>query len=540
MIYGPLHVHAFKDLYYTSRIPAIALGWLAHSATADPSLASIVLRFAYGLVLALGAAAGARAFSASRAAPKMAIALALLNPYVLWAIGWDYVDGAALAYLSATMGAASLAAARRSWIIAAVAGACYALAVSTYFMLVLFAPILLLIGLAAGLPFSLKPMLRIGVAAMGGFALAVALTSVLSSLMGGRFFYLMPQIDAAFSISANRAAWKTATYDWVEYASWLLLPGAATLAAGVFALYALVGRLSHTRDIQLLLLCAAQLVTALMFLVFELSGYWLLQFSYNAVYLNAISVVSLIALWFRGAEQDRVASHARSWLPMLAFVGVILATWGAVDQVNRMGATCSPSSCLWYSTRAGGYQAALVLALVVAATGILQLISRGPTWRGWKAAVSALVLGCLSIMFTLSFPPTVFQWPDTGAYQRQYRDLIHALRVIRNVNANLDLHFWYNGSEVEIGGFGLALASAHVYGHRLISYDFPSTIHPFLKRPVIQPGTRIIVLSQAPDAMQLANQAIADLDLAVQVEQQVGLPWKGKTIPFSVIRVISR
>ena len=540
MIYGPLQVHAFKDLYYTSRIPAIALGWFAHSAAADPSMASIMLRFTYGLVLALGAAAGARAFSASRAAPKMAIALALLNPYVLWAIGWDYVDGAALAFLSAAMGAASLAATRRSWIIAVVAGACYALAVSTYFMLVLFAPVLLLIGIAAGLPFSLRSVLRIGLAAVGGFALAVALTSVASTLMGGRFFYLMPQIDAAFRISADRAAWKTATYDWVEYASWLLVPAAATLAAGIFALYALVRPLSRTRDIQLLLLCVAQLVTALMFLVFELSGYWLLQFSYNAVYLNATSVVALIALWFRSAEGDGAASHVRTWLPMLVFVGVILATWEAVDHVNRMGGACSPSSCLWLSTRAGGYQAALVLALAVAATGILQPTIRGSAWLRWKAAVSTLVLGCLSIVFALSFPPTVFQWPDTGAHQRQYLDLIHALHAIRNVNSNVDLHFWYNDSDTELGGFGRALASAHVYGSRLISNSFPSTRHPFAEKSVIQPGTRIIVLSQAPDAARLANEAIAGLDLAAKVERQVGLQWKGKTIPFNVLRVTAR
>jgi len=540
MIYGPLHVHAFKDLYYTSRIPAIALGWFAHSAASDPSMASIMLRFTYGLVLALGAAAGARAFSASRAAPKMAIALALLNPYVLWAIGWDYVDGAALAYLSATLGAASLAAARRSWIIASVAGACYALAVSTYFMLVLFAPILVLIGISAGLPFSLRSALRIGLAATGGFALAIALTGVLSSLMGGRFLYVLPQINAAFSISANRAAWKAPTYDWIEHASWLLIPGAATLAAGIFALYALVRLLSRTRDIQLLLLCVGQLLVASMFLAFELSGYWLLQFSYNAVYLNAISVVSLIALWSRDAEEDGAAPHARTWLPMLVFVGVILATWGAVDHANRMGGACSPSSCLWFSTRAGGYQAALVLALVVAAVGILRPVTRGLVRLWWKAAASALVLGCLSIVFALSFPSTIFQWPNTGAYQRQYLDLVHAVRVIRDVNPNLDLYFWYNDSDAELGGFGRALASAHVYGDRLISSNFPSTRHPWVEKLMIQPGTRIIVLSQAPDAMRLANEAIASLNLAAQVERQVGLPWKGKTIPFSVVRVISR
>lgn len=540
MIYGPSHVHAFKDLYYTSRIPAIALGWFAHSVASDPSMASIMLRFTYGLVLALGAAAGTQAFSASKAAPKMALALALLNPYVLWAIGWDYVDGAALAYLSAAMGATSLAAARRSWIIAALAGACYALAVSTYFMLVLFAPILLLIGIAAGLPFHLKSVLRIGLAAMGGFALAVILTSIVSTLMGGRFFYLMPQIDAAFSISANRVAWKTATYSWVEYASWLLLPGAATLAAGMFALHAVVRTLSSTRDIQLLLLSIAQLVTALMFLIFELSGYWLLQFSYNAVYLNAVSVVSLITLWFRGATEDSATSYARTWLPMLVFVGVILATWGAIDHVNRLGGACSPSSCLWFSTRAGGYQAALVLALVVAATGILQPIIGGLAWRRWKAAVSALALGCLSIVFALSFPPAIFQWPDTGARQRQYADLIHALRLIRNVNPNGDLHFWYNGSDVELGGFGRALASAHLYGFRLTSNSFPSLIHPFLKRPVILPEMRIMLLSPAPNALELANDAIASLNLAARVEQQVDLQWEGKTIPFFVLRVTLR
>jgi hypothetical protein len=466
MIYGPLHVHAFKDLYYTSRIPAIALGWLAHS-VADPSMASIMLRFTYGLVLALGAAAGAQAFSASRAAPKMAIALALLNPYVLWAIGWDYVDGAALAYLSATLGASSLAATRRSWIIAGVAGACFALAVSTYFMLVIFAPILLLIGIAAGLPLSLRSLFRIALAATGGFALAVALTSVVSTLMGGRFFYLMPQIDAAFSISANRAAWKAATYEWIDYASWLLIPGAATLAAGMFSLYAVVRLVSRTRDIQLLLLCVAQLLAASMFLAFELSGYWLLQFSYNAVYLNAISVVSLIALWTRDSEEDGAASHGRTWLLILVFVGVILATWGAVDHANRTGAACSPSSCLWFSTKAGGYQAALVLALVVAAAGILRPISKGFVWLWWKATASALVLGCLSIVFALSFPSTIFQWPNTGAHQREYLDLIHALRVIRDVNPNLDLYFWYSESDTELGGFGRALASAHVYGDRL-------------------------------------------------------------------------
>lgn len=544
MIYGPLHVQEFKDLYYTTRMPAIALGWFMHWAISDPSIATIMLRFTYGVVLALGAAAGVQAFSASRAAPKVAIALALLNPYVLWAIGWDYVDGAALAYLSAAVGTTGFAAARRSWFVGALAGACFALAVSTYFMLVLFAPVLLLVGIAAGLPFNLRSLLRLGLAAMVGFVCAVALMGVVSILMGGKLLYFMPQIDAAFDISANKAAWKAANYDWIKHATWLLLPGAATLAAGVFALYAFARRLSgiraSSREHQLLLLCVAQLLAGVTFLVFELSGFWLLQIYHYAVYLNAISMVSLVVLWSHGAEENDVASRARTWAPALILVGVMLALWQAIDHVKQVGGTCSPLSCLGFSTMTGGLQAALGLALVVAATAMLRPVKRGAARLKWNVVASALVLGCLSIVFAISFHPIIFQRPDTGTSQRQYLDVVRALRVIRDVNRNLDIYFWYDSSDAKIGAFGKALASAHLYGYRLVGDSFPSARHPFAEKPAIRPGMRIILFSQAPDAVQLANKAIASLNLATQVERRVDLQWEGRVIPFSVVRVISR
>jgi hypothetical protein len=544
VINGPRQVHAFKDLYYSTRIPAIAPGWFVHSVIADPLPATVVLRFFYGLVLALGAAAAAGVFVPGKAAPRTTIVLALVNPYVLWAIGWDYVDGATLAYLLAALGAVSVAAARRSYMIAAMAGAFYALAVSAHLLVATLAPALLLIGIAAGSPISLRSLLRLGLAAIIGFSVGVALTSIVSMMMGGRFLYFVPLIDTAFAVYADRGIWKAATYDWVARASWLLFPGAATLCAGLFALHALIrraaGKGAPIRDARLLWLCLAQLAAALTFLALEWSGSSPLQQNFAAVYLNSISIVLLVSLWFHGADEEGTASSARAWTPVLVLAGVVLTLWEILNQVTQAGGTCSPSSCLGFGTMAGGFQAALVLALVVAATAILRPAMKGPTWLKWRIAGCALVLGCLSIVFAVSFPPGIFQWSSKGAAQRQYLDLIRAVRVIRDANPNLDLRFWYNHSDPEVGVFGRALASAHLYGYRLISGSFPSPHHPFFGKPVIEPGMRIIVLSSAPDAVPLAKEAIASFDLTAQVEQRIDLSWRGDIFSFSVLRVMSR
>lgn len=544
VINGPRQLHLFKDLYYSTRIPAIAPGWFMHAVIADPLLATVVLRFFYGLVLALGAAAAVGVFVPGKAAPRTAIVLALANPYVLWAIGWDYVDGAALAYLLAALGAVSVAAARRSHVIAALAGAFYALAVSSHLLIATLAPAVLLIGIAAGSPISPGSLLRLGLAAIAGFAAGVALTCVVSMMMGGRFFYFAPLIDAAFAVYAVRGTWKAATYDWVAEASWLLFPAAATVSAGIFALRVLIRRVAGTeapgRDARLLWLCLAQLAAALAFLALEWSGGSPLQHSLAAVYLNSTSIVLLVVLWFHGADEEGTASPARAWAPALILASVVLMLWEIVNQVSQAGGECSPSACLGFSTLAGGFPAALVLALVVAATGILRPFMKGPTWLKWKVAGGALVLGCLSIVFAVSFHPDAFQWPNKGVAQRQYFDLIRAVRLIRDTNPNLDLYFWYNRSDPEVGLFGRALASAHLYSYRLISGSFPSTRHPFVGKSVIEPGMRIIVLSSAPDAVPSAKEAIASVGLTAQVEQRIDLSWGGRSMSFSVLRVMSR
>ncbi len=544
VINGSRQVQVFKDLYYSTRIPAIAPGWFMHSVISDPLLATVLLRFFYGLVLALGAAAAVRVLVPGKAAARTAIVLALANPYVLWAVGWDYVDGAALAYLAAAIGAASVAAAHRSYVAATLAGAFYALAVSSHLLVATLAPALLLIGIAAGNPIDLRSMLRLGLAAIVGFVVGVALTSVVSMTMGGRFFYVAPLFDAAVAVYAIRGTWKAATYDWITEASWLLFPGAATLSAGMFALQVLVRRAAGAnaprRETRLLWLCLAQLAAALTFVALELTGSSPLQWTFAAVYLNSTSVVALVGLWFHGADEEGAASPARARAPALILAGVVLTLWEILNQVKRAGGDCSPSSCLGFNTMVGGLQAALVLALVVAATGILRPIMKGSTWLKWKVAGCSLALGCLSIVFTVSFHPDVFQWSNKGAPQRQYSDLIRAIRVIRDVNPKLDLHFWYNHSDPEVGVFGRALASAHLYGYRLISGGFPSTRHPFAGKSVIEPGMRIIVLSSAPDAVALAKEALAGVDLTAQVERRIDLSWRGKTTPYSVLRVIPR
>lgn len=543
-INGSRQISAFKDLYYTTRIPAIAPGWFMRLVITDPLMATIVLRFFYGLVIALGVAAAVRVFVSGKAAPRTAIVLALVNPYVLWAIGWDYVDGAALAYLLASLGALSVAAARRSYIIAAIAGAFYALAVSTHLLVATLAPAVLLIGIAAGCPISPKALLRLGLAAIVGFFVGVALTCVVSMMMGGRFFYFAPLIDAAFAVYAVRGAWKAATYDWIAEASWLLIPAAATVSAGIFALRVFIRRLagaeSPRRDARLLWLCFAQLVAALTFLAFEWSGSAPLQWNFAAVYLNSTSIVLLIVLWFHGADEEATVSPGRAWAPALILAGVVATLWETLNQVKQAGGACSPKACLGFSTMAGGFQAAIILALVVAVTGILRPIMKGPTWLKWKVTGCALVLGCLSIVFAVSFHPDVFRWSNKGASERQYLDVVRAIRLIGDTNPNFDLQFWYNHSDPEVGVFGRALTSANLYGYRLISNSFPSTGHPFGGKSVIGPGMRIIVLSSAPDAIPLAIEAIASVNLTAQVEQRIDLSWRGKVSSFGVLRVMSR
>jgi hypothetical protein len=258
------------------------------------------------------------------------------------------------------------------------------------------------------------------------------------------------------------------------------------------------------------------------------------------VYLNSTSIVLLIVLWFHGADEEATVSPARAWAPALILAGVVATLWETLNQVTQAGGACSPKACLGFSTMAGGFQAAIILALVVAVTGILRPIMKGPTWLKWKVTGCALVLGCLSIVFAVSFHPDVFRWSNKGASERQYLDVVRAIRLIGDTNPNFDLQFWYNHSDPEVGVFGRALTSANLYGYRLISNSFPSTGHPFGGKSVIGPGMRIIVLSSAPDAIPLAIEAIASVNLTAQVEQRIDLSWRGKVSSFGVLRVMSR
>src|SRR5215471_17542375 len=234
----------FADTYYGSRLSWILPGWLMHSVF-PPVFASAALHLGVLWTASLGLFETLRLTCGPRAAFLTTLVFSA-NPQVWSAIGWDYVDGAGIAYCLLTTALLTGAAVRpgRRWMFF-LAGISIACLVYTQLVLTAFVPILLLYY--AGLAWARRRppipalLLDLGLWAGGGLLMTTLVLCAINHFLDGTFWFYRPSILAVTdfygpSIHAVKAAevqsrWVQQPWNGSGLVPWLWFTAAATVTA---------------------------------------------------------------------------------------------------------------------------------------------------------------------------------------------------------------------------------------------------------------------------------------------------------------------
>jgi hypothetical protein len=307
----PEHLWVFDDNnnYKISRLPWILPGYVLHT-LAGPIVASYLLAY---FTLALGAVALYLLVKACLNDRGSAAIVSVAWACCTWAHGnggWNYQVLIAIDYyLVACWLMVRAARARSAASAVLMAGAFFAAAVHTHLFLVVFAPLVAVLYVAAlpnDDPQKFGRSLRAaGAVIVGGLALTAAL-AIINRATGGAWLFFMPQVDQAMRVTnPDYDHWWKGASQWLPAARYLVIP-LALMCAGLPVLFR-----RHLEDDRRM----AITLVALAWAALGIMGYFqfaqrltTLDYSYVAFALYPHAFASLGAVLF---ETKRSAHSAR-------------------------------------------------------------------------------------------------------------------------------------------------------------------------------------------------------------------------------------
>ena len=204
----------FYGFYYGSRLSWVLPGFLLHSVV-SPLVANSILHLAVQSIATLSLFHILRITAGIRSA-FIATLVFSVQPWLWVATGWDYPDGAGIAYCLLAMALFTQSAVRPAskWVLVG-AGAALAGMVYSHIFLGTFAPLLLLYYLALAWSSQRTPLLEsarsLFLWAGAGFAIVTASLCAINYFLDGRLWFYGPSVARAISMAKDfqftRAMW---------------------------------------------------------------------------------------------------------------------------------------------------------------------------------------------------------------------------------------------------------------------------------------------------------------------------------------------
>ena len=477
------------SFYYDDRLSWILPGYLVYQLF-SPLVANYILHIGLYYMVALALYA-TLALTIHRRAAVLVTLLMGSYPYFLNAVGWDYIDGAGLAYCALTLLLITLAAQRPRWPLwlglAGVAAA--ALVFSNLFWAVL-APCIGLYYLVINRQHSLKRIV-LGIAPLVAGALSLtAVLALINLAFGGSPFFFASSLEFA-SQSANLPSnpWVTTHNDWPITNPYLVWPVIMTLACGLWlAVPSLRRRLSaYPQSLALLVLFLSMALTMLAMSMRGSSP--VLQIFFYASYLIFALFLAIAVIL---APLLAALSRAR-------FAGLL-----GVTMLAALGA---------FAFRACGELPIAYPALPAIVLGLVWLILLiGVPQQVWPYGVFILAF-CIatpSAFGSYAIPFTTNSFcrlaPQTQP-EDEYLAVLDGNAAIRQIAPDQRVFFWFNAAEQVIYS---ELSSTYLYTWNQISRDFPliggrDTSFPGFAPP---PGVTVVIVSRSPSALADAQTAL--------------------------------
>jgi MFS family permease len=459
----------FSQTYYVGRLSWILPGYVAH-ALLPPVAAAVSLHLSVLYAATLGCYFCLRTTVGRRSALTVSVLLGGYQP-LLDAVGWDYVDGAGIAYffLACAAGTAAIHGKRPllwSALSGALAGAC--LITNVAWLMLMPGFVIYLAWLSSGWPFVQRARLVLAIGA-GAAAMTTACALVFATITG-IFWFFLPSFTVSRVLMSQPNPWQSASYAWV-WDSPLLGTACVVYLLSLIAVVKLLVRadVAASRAPH-----AVWLWTLPVMLLVQLSGTPVLQFPFYASYLIPGLALSTGALL---ADPLQRAS-LRGWvLPLAIAAAVWLLVFASPSGIQPFGEMA----------RFG----------VAAASGVLAAIAlRVSSRRSWTVAVG---LACILVVLVVHRGARA---GEPGERELNYRLTLDALERLVPIQLEKPFYFWYSDAAPRAyRSVYQSVASCYLWGYRLFSAQFPARTTPNGTVNHAQSGQRIVLLTETPQKL---------------------------------------
>jgi hypothetical protein len=491
------HNKIFPPSYYGSRLGWILPGYSVFKIF-SPLTADYVLHFSLYYTTIFAAYLILKQ-TISRRAALVGSTLMGCYCFYLYAMGWNYVDGAGILYLLLTTLGLTYAITRPNWRCwLAIGGAAYAGMIYSNLFLIVFALPLLVYYYFARSDDDRRSSLASSLFFLSGFVAISALIGLISKyLLGGAFFFWMPSLKFAGSFSRQPNPYLVPFAIWSPTALWLVLPAFASVSGCGFLFQIWKLKLTGER-FQVLFQCVL-LLSGLMFFTFQLIGLPVLQVYLYASYLIPFSFLAI------GAQLSSLVDK----LSLRSFVALLFGVVGILflPYIFFLAESAPEQWLLHHLSRIG--MCVLIGELVL-------LWSRLPR-RAWAVFVLATVLVLSGVVNATS--RSIFDWRDMGTAKNSLLAIVQGLRAIQQIGPGTNLLFWYNLDEPG-GALYRSITSTYLWNYFLINENFPSLEKGPYSSHLPTLFLRIAIFSSKRNALQLADEALRKIGFRAELLTQ--------------------
>jgi hypothetical protein len=509
--------HQVTFTYWGTRLPFIIPGYICYKIS-PPLIANYVLHLGFYYV-ALFSLYFILRIAVNKRAALLTAALMGFYPYFMATMGWDYVDGAGIAYFLLTLLLLTMAAksphiaqtprqkqrsntvlSKKCGILLFLAGMSFAALIYTQTFLLIMTPSLVLYYLIMR-PQPLSLLLKSVFIAGSGVIMVTILFGIVNVAIGGSFLFFERSFDFAwwYLTEPGTSPWFVAYHWWLPHAPHTVFPFFIFLTSLLFIIVSLVRVKSGLFTVSNLLQIARDNIFSLchllnfsFMLIMQLLGKPVFQYQFYASYLLPTA--------FLAAGAQLAASLSRlgkSQYTGIATITVFLLAGSYLIYYHTpLRSLMSQADSMWY-----------VSAMLVAGTLCLFMADKR------RRTINTLLVSLALLLFASTnitlFPTKFAQMAYCACEQRKekFLALIKSDDILRPYDANGKLRIWYSWTE-PLGELYTGIVTTGLRGHRLINNTFPKA-----ETIKIPPGTEIVILSGDKDALLKANAALNLLGL---------------------------
>jgi hypothetical protein len=471
----------FPDVYYGSRLSWILPGYLVYSLF-PPVTANCVLHLTVHSVATFSLFSILRVTVGVRSAFLTAMVFCV-NPSLWAATGWDYVDGAGIAYCLLSMALLTRAAVRppSKWCLV-MAGASLAGLIYTNLFWVALAPLLPLYYTALAWAWRRAPLVHSLASsclwAGSGFGLVTAVFGGINYLLDGHFWFYAPSVHAARDLTSTKNPWFQTIWANHWLAPWLWFSAIAVIAAIVLLPFR-ARREAAGRNAAGLLFSVQLLLAAAIMEYTQESGSPVLGTHFYASYLLPFVFLTIGSAFWPGSEKMGPRAFTAMCCAAAVVFGILWYASGA-QLLSRWPVPLRETILL------GGAVLALALAL-----------------RQRSAGTLLALVGFVVFTVELRTGAGI----DPHANRKSFERIMQVRERVEYLRGGHPVRFWFDEHEPDAPDY-IALNATYIANYSWLGTkpDFPR--HGCDR--TVDPGTLIVVSSRDKQVAEVARTILAD------------------------------